>query len=153
MITTNILDANGNVIGTIDFEDGTPQDVIDAAVALYTYRPPQIPTINLVAGSIQQAVQFGQTLIFKFAAQNVLNGITQSGKTIAVAQYLQTLGFYLNSGSLYAAITEIQNLLADTSSTKASLAPFVTNDALYAYLNSIQQYLQIQVTPNPNPGS
>lgn len=145
----DILDVNGNVIGQIELPDDSTSDQIAAALAIYTYQIPIVPVAQVVANSISAAATFGNQLIFQFAANNVLTGITQAGKTIPVALYLQTLGYYLRSGSLYAAITEIQNLIADTSDAKAALSPFITNAILYNYMNQIQVYLNAPVTPNP----
>jgi hypothetical protein len=145
----NILDANNNVIGTLELPDGTDQSVIDELLSLYTYVPPTPTASQIVTNSIAAASQFGQQLIVQYAAGNVLSGITQAGKTIPVATYMQTVAYYLNSGSLYAAITEINTMIADTSSTKTSLSPFVTNNILYTYLNKIQTYLGLPLTPNP----
>lgn len=145
----NILDSNGNIIGTLEFPDGTSQDVIDAALAIYTYVPPTTPLVQKVASSIQAAAEFGQDLMRQYAAENVLMGITPAGATPAVANYLQVIVYYLNTGSLYAAIGQLNTMIADTSAAKTSLSPYVTNERLYAYLNMIQIYLGIQVTPNP----
>ncbi len=145
----NILDANGNIIGTLEVPDNTDSDTVNEMLALYTYVPPTPTPVQLVSNSIAEAMEFGQSLVIQFAAQNVLAGITQSGKTIAVATYLQPLGYLLNSGSLYAAISVINSIIADTSSTKANLSPFVTNDILYSYMNQIQTWLNIALTPNP----
>jgi hypothetical protein len=106
---------------------------------------------EIVSDILQQAQYFGANMSLQFATQNMLAGITQSGKTIAVATYAQTLAYYLQTGSLYAAITEINTMIADTSSIKTALSPFVTNSILYSYLNQIQAYLGI--VPTANPGS
>jgi hypothetical protein len=145
----NILDANGNIIGTLEVPDGTDPTVVSEMLALYAYVPTAMSSVQIVSNSISQAMQFGQGLIIQFAAQNVLSGITQSGQTIAVATYLQPLGYLLNSGSLYGAITVINSLIADTSTTKTNLAPFVTNNILYNYLNQIQTWLGLPLTINP----
>ena len=147
----NILDANGNVIGTLEVPNGTDSSVITEMLALYTYVPPAPNPTTLVSNAMTQGMQFGQSLVVQYAAQNVLAGITQAGQTIAVATYLQPLGYLLNSGSLYGAITEINNLIADTSTTKTNLAPFVTNNILYSYLNQIQAWLGLPLTANPGP--
>jgi hypothetical protein len=95
------------------------------------------------------AQTFGQGLINQYAAQNIVAGITQAGQTLAVQSYLNLLADMLYTGSLYGAIQVIEQLIADTSSTKTSLSPFVTNTILYTYLNQIQTYLGVALTPNP----
>jgi hypothetical protein len=104
-----------------------------------------------IQAAIQAAMTFGQQLIVQYSAQNVAAGITQAGQTQAVANYLGPMINYLITGSLYAAIDQINTYIADTSSTKQGLSPYVTNDILYAYLNEIQTFLKITLTPNPGP--
>lgn len=98
---------------------------------------------------VAAATSFGQKLVVQYAAQNVAAGITQVGKTLALITYMSTLSVCLNTGSLYEAINQINIMIADTSDTKANLSPFVTNDILYTYLNLIQTYLSVPLTPNP----
>ena len=81
--------------------------------------------------------------MLQYAANNVLLGITQAGQTQAVANYLQQTLLYLQSGSLYAAIAQINIYIADTSSTKAALSPYVTNAVLTSFKNQIQAWLGI----------
>ena len=76
-------------------------------------------------------------------------GITQAGQTLPVMNYMAQLTLCLSTGSLYEALTQIGTMIADTSSTKTSLSPFVTNDILYTYLNLIQTYLGLTLTLNP----
>lgn len=106
-------------------------------------------TQQIVQASIQNAQTFGNNLLLEFAADNVLAGITQAGKTIPVSDYLENAYNYLSAGSLYAGIQEINTLIADTSDDKTNCAPFITNDVLYNYMNKIQTYLGIPLTSNP----
>jgi hypothetical protein len=108
-----------------------------------------LPIETIIQRSISNAQNFGNSLLLEYAAQNVLAGITQAGQTIPVSNYLANLYNYLSAGSLYAGIQEINNLIADTSDAKAALSPFLTNDIMYTYLNKIQTYLGIPLTPNP----
>lgn len=135
----------------MELPDGTDQSTINEYLALYTYSNPPPTSVEIVSASINNAAEFGQDLIVQFAVQNVLAGITQAGKTIAVANYLMPVSYYMNTGSLYAAINEINSLIADTSDAKSALSPFITNQILYDYLNKIQSYLEIPITPNPGP--
>lgn len=109
------------------------------------------PTLQeRIGNSISLAAVFGNSLIVEYASSNVLQGITQAGKTQIVADYLRDLAYYLGNGSLYAAIAKMMDMIADTSDTKTSVSPYVTNDLLYTYLNKIQTYLEITLTPNPD---
>lgn len=112
---------------------------------------PTGPTpLQVAIASVEAAVEFGQNLINQFAAQNALAGITPSGKTGPVLSYTMNLSQCLYTGSLYAAISVLEGMLVDTSSAKNACSPFITNDIIYTYLNSIQTYLEIPLTPNPN---
>lgn len=102
-----------------------------------------------IQASISLAAAYGSNLSVEYATSNVLQGITQAGKTQIVADYLRNLAYYLSNGSLYAAIAEINLLIADTTDAKTAVAPYVTNSILYIYLNKIQTYLQIPLTPIP----
>lgn len=145
----DILDAGGNIIGQLEFPDGTSQDAIDEALVVYTFVPIVPTLVQQVSISIQAATMFGQSLMRQYAAENVLMGITPAGLTPGVAAYLQTLVYYLTTGSLYAAMGQMNTMIADTSTTKTSLSPYVTNARLYTYLNLIQTYLNIPLTTNP----
>ena len=117
--------------------------------------PPQAAsaqaTVDIYTQLVQNAITFGQALIVQFATQNVMAGITQAGKTQAVLTYSSDLYTYLTTGSLYVALSEIETMIADTSDEKVALAPFISNAILYGYLNQIQLYLGVPVTPNPGP--
>jgi hypothetical protein len=107
--------------------------------------------MQIAIASIQAASDFGESIIVQFAAQNALAGITQAGQTQAVINYTLNLSQCLYTGSLYAAIDALNVMLQDNSPTKQALAPFVTNDVIYTYLNAIQSYLEIPLSVNPGP--
>jgi hypothetical protein len=102
-----------------------------------------------IQAAINAATDFGNSLIVNYSVQNVLLGISQSGMTQAVTDYGANLQRYLTNGTLYAAIDELNTLIA--AGAPSNLAPYVTNDILYSYLNQIQTWLEIAVTPNPGP--
>lgn len=132
----------------ISTADQTATNTYWSSLTSTSFAPTQAQQIQ---AAIQAAMTFGQQLIVQYSAQNVAAGITQAGQTQAVANYLGPMINYLITGSLYAAIDQINTYIADTSSTKIGLSPFVTNDILYSYLNQIQTYLKITLTPNPGP--
>lgn len=92
-----------------------------------------------VDNKIRQALDFGQKLIIEYAAENVLLGITQQQKTREVLLYLQNLLLFLQTGSLYEAIKEIDNLLQNIPS---NLYPFVTEQRLQQCKQKILNFLQ-----------
>lgn len=142
-MTRDILDAQGNVIGSIEIDDSAD---ITSQLNLYTYQVPSLSQTDVVQQLVQSAMTFGAKLMVEYAAQNILLGITQAGKTGDVMSYLQPVLGPITTGSLYTAVQQIDVLLADTSLVKAALAPFVTNDVLTTYKNKIQDYLCIPRT-------
>ena len=110
-----------------------------------------IPDLAYYQDLLSQATIFGNQLVNLFAATNASNGIAAAGKTGAVLSYTSNLYLAMSTGSLYLAISIIDGMIADTSATKTNLAPFITNDILYSYLNQIQTWLEIPLTPNPGP--
>lgn len=78
---------------------------------------PQIETQIM----IQTAILGVNQIMVQFAAQNVLLGITQAGKTQLIADTLTNVLGYGQTGSLYCAITALQNIeLTD------EMSPFLT---------------------------
>ena len=68
-------------------------------------------------------------------------GISAAVKTRAVSDYLRNLGVYLKEGSLYAAIEEIDALIA--AGIPSSVEPFVTSEKLTVTKDKIKSYLGI----------
>lgn len=133
----------------------SPQPGIGWTFDNINWNPPNTPAaaqtaVQIYTTLVNNAVAFGQSLTIQFATQNVMAGITQAGQTQAVLTYASDLYTYLSTGSLYVAISEIESMIADTSSEKTSLAPFITNAILYSYLCQIQGYLGITLTPDPD---
>lgn len=88
---------------------------------------------------INESSVFGRTMILDFMVENVELGITQAGKTIPVADYLFNLQRYVESGSLYAAIAEIDRLT--NAGVPADLNPFVTAQRLATYKTRIIAFI------------
>jgi hypothetical protein len=100
----------------------------------------QLPLEAVVKQSIINAINFGQNLIVEFATENVLMGITQAGKTKEVSDYLIDVMRYLQSGSLYGVINEVDRLLAE--GVPSDLSPFITPNRLSQFKSRIVHYLQ-----------
>lgn len=104
----------------------------------------QIPQITIQSTPIIQikiieAIKYGQNLIVEFAAENVMSGITQAGKTKDVADYLQDVTRYLQTGSLYEVINEIDRLIQ--YGVPLELEPFVTVDKLNDFKQKVVGFL------------
>lgn len=99
----------------------------------------QYETTQMVMAKIEAAVQFGNTLMIKFASENVLMGITQAGKTKAVADYLADATRYIQTGSLYEVVHEIDRLLGE--GVPSDLSPFITASRMNQIKEDILDYL------------
>ena len=93
----------------------------------------------VVNKKITASIEFGTKILIQFATENVLMGITASGRTIEIVQYLTNLRNYVITGSLYAAVTEIDNLLADPD--LGDYSPFVTEARLNYYKDRLVAFL------------
>jgi hypothetical protein len=115
-----------------------------AAIDLTAYNTAIAPTpTQVVEKKISDAKDFGESILKEFATENVLMGITQAGKTEAVTRYLHFVEHYIEQGSLYAAINEINTKL--TEGIPAELSPFVTTARITVFLNKIKVYLGITI--------
>ena len=100
------------------------------------------PTMQeIVTNKINDAIAFGNQLIIAASVENVLLGITQAGKTKEVSDFLNNMQVYLRSGSLYAAIDEINNLLE--SDLPSELSTYVSIARLNEYKTKIRTFLGI----------
>jgi hypothetical protein len=84
------------------------------------------------------ARQFGQTIIDEFAAENVLLGITQAGKTGFVRKACREVTDALMTGSLYDALTEVRALPPEVKDPV-----FLSDVRLLALVNRVEDYLKI----------
>ncbi len=131
----------------ISVPHGTPQaNVYGTINSMPVSVPAASPLTKAIAANVD-AQDFGQSIINQFAASNYLNGI--SGTTeLAVLAYCQALAFALWTGSLYAALNIMTGMLADSSPNKAACSPFVTNAIIISYMNQIQSFLGVPLTPS-----
>lgn len=118
-------------------EDYKLANNLDALIESFEEELPVIPVD--FAAIVKSAIDFGNELIIGFAAENVSMGITQAGKTKAVADYLVNVTRYAQTGSLYEVINEI-NRLSDAG-LPSELAPFITQTRLDAFKQKIVNYL------------
>lgn len=88
---------------------------------------------------ITAAIEFGNRLVIEFAADNVALGITQAGKTKEVVDYCNNMLRYIQSGSLYEVIHEVDALI--NAGIPGNLAPFVTQEKLEMFKQKIIDFL------------
>jgi hypothetical protein len=98
------------------------------------------PPLKVVSEIVQNARLFGDSLVVTFSAENILMGITQAGKTKVVSDYLADLSRYIQTGSLYEAVNEIDRLVS--LGIPESLSPFITLERMDIFKNKIVSYLQ-----------
>ena len=95
------------------------------------------PTLK-IQEVIENAITYGNRLLVEFAAENVLLGITQAGKTSEVMNKLTSVSDAVSTGSLYEAVSRIKAIpLSDYDST------FITMARLVLFANKIESYLGI----------
>lgn len=136
METRDILDANNNVIGSVSLPEGTSEEEWTRVTRAYV---PRVPSLNeMVEATIQRAMTFGAGLIKKFAAENVLLGITQAGMTATVRTNLAQVITCLQTGSLYDAIAQVKAVPAESKD-----ATFITDARLLSFVNEIERYLGV----------
>jgi hypothetical protein len=114
------------------------QQDLDAIAAIVASHDPSSPNewaIQIISG----AINFANGLIIEFAGENVAMGITQAGKTKAVADYLADLMRYAQSGSLYEVVNEIDRLIL--AGLPVDLEPFITETRMLAFKQRILDYL------------
>lgn len=90
---------------------------------------------------INKAITFGAQLTIEFASDNVLNGITQAGKTRLIADACQKAFYYLSTGSLYEARAEMLSI-----TLTSDMAPFLTRSRVIDFVNKIETYLGLPLT-------
>lgn len=95
--------------------------------------------IKYVQGLVENSMAFGLQLIADFATENVLMGITQANKTKEVADYLSDVMRYLQAGSLYEVINEINSL--NTVGHPTTLAPFITTERMNQFKQRVVDFL------------
>lgn len=119
METRNILDYLGNIIGELSLPEDTSEE--QWALALMAYSQPPVSAQIITQNKIQNAINGFNTILIQYVASNVLSGITQQGKTQLIADALADVQRYGQSGSLYAAITALQQV-----DITPEMAPFLT---------------------------
>lgn len=143
-MTRDILDKDGNVMGQLTLPDETTEEGWAAALSIYSAGPAAPPSLTLqeiIQRKIAAAIQFGNQFIVDAATENVIQGITQAGKTKEVSDFLSAIVRYLREGSLYAALAEIDFLVAN--GIPEGISPWVTVDKLQAAKIRIQIFLGI----------
>lgn len=107
-------------------------------ITLATFAP---TIIDIATAKLDEATVFGAGLIRIVTIENIAMGITVYNKTKEVSDYLRAVQRYLQSGSLYAAMEEIDRLIG--IGIDPNLAPFVTEARMFNNKTKIKQFLGI----------
>lgn len=89
-----------------------------------------------IRAAVTNAISFGQKLLVDFASENVEMGITQDNMTKTVRQAMSEVASAIQSGSLYDAIDEIDEIPAEAKDGK-----YITDERLAVYKQKILDYL------------
>jgi hypothetical protein len=122
----------------------TSQEAYDAHVSALEerYNAWQTALTQLgIESIVSDATRFGQGLLISFAAENVLMGITQEGKTGEVMDKLSAVLPAVQAGSLYLAIERIRAIPPSSYDTK-----YVTAARLLQFVNKIEGYLGMSLS-------
>lgn len=103
---------------------------------------------NQIKAVVNNAMNFGSNLIFEFATENVLLGITQLGLTSHVRRTCVEVVSALTTGSLYDAIDEIKKISPDSLD-----ANILTPERVLVFRNKIEQQLGIPLATVWNEGA
>ncbi len=119
-------------------EDGSLEITENAATKAALAQQDAIASLQR---AITSAMSFGQQLMTKFAAQNVMLGITQDGKTGEVLNKMAPVISALQSGSLYEAIARAKAIDPADYDTK-----YVTHARIYSFVNELEAYLGLPLS-------
>jgi hypothetical protein len=115
----------------------TEENLLELTTIIENHQP-QLPQ-KIAEDSVEKAIIFAQHLTINFAAENVVMGITQAGKTKEVSDFLADVTRYAQTGSLYEVINELDSLVA--AGLPQELEPFVTETRLNTFKNKIIEHL------------
>lgn len=135
----NITDINGNAIGIGWFYSPITNSFYPPLLG-YVY-PVTLPSNSIYQNLVSSAINFGNYVITQMNADAASAGIYQAGQTVTWLTYLQPLYLCLQNGFLFDAINEFTILIADQSTTKTSLSPYITNTNLTSYQTLVQNWV------------
>lgn len=135
--TIQYIETVGNDISIYFSEELSSEDEDTLSDVVDDHQP--ITIHNIIDQKIKESTAFGKSIIDEFTVENVLLGITQAGKTRALSDYCHKLVHYISTGSLYAAVEQIDAMIA--AGLDPSLSPFITEARLLSYKSKIVDFL------------
>lgn len=130
-MTRNILDKDGNIIGTLTLDDSTPEDVWTARLADYLGPPaPPEPTPEQLA---KQAMDFGMDIIAQIGAESEVNSLT-TDQMVQLIQLGGPIQLMLMTGAIGTALITMQN---------TDFTGILPADLVQKYVSLLQAYLGV----------
>lgn len=115
------------------------EEQIDLVIGAFN----QLTPLKQVQQIVQNAINFGNQIIFDFTVENVLLGITQLGLTTHVRKVTTEIITALTTGSLYDAIVEVKALHPDDLDSD-----ILTPARLLKFRNKLEAYLGLPLSEN-----
>jgi hypothetical protein len=134
----NVLIAGDNIVCVFTEDlNQTDIEILDGIIAYHMGN-----SLLFYENIVSKSVEFFNNMMINCAAKNVLEGITQAGKTRDVADYLKDAMRYGQSGSLYEVVNEIDRKISEGIPTE--LSPFITDEKLLDMKNKALTFLNNQ---------
>lgn len=135
LISSITISGDNIDIETYDELSTSDETTLSSLIASHT-TPDPTASVNK---ALENAMEFGHKLLLDFSTQNVLNGITQAGKTKEVLNYLINVKSAIDTGSLYVAVAEIDDLIL--AGVPVDLDPFINETILNTFKARIIAFL------------
>lgn len=131
MINRNIVNYLGEIVGTIEFPNGTDESVISGKLAELA-APPKVATMQeIVSAKILQYERTAPELLREIKVTNTLSGITDA----------QSAQMFVDFGDLLLAVREGAFPTALYIATHKSPSGFVTQMVLDSWIAKIKQFI------------
>ena len=139
--TTSIVSIEINTVTSL-IRIRSRQEIYSGALAqLDAIVPAAQPTQEIVETSIRDAINFGQNVIIKFAAENVVLGVITANMTQTLRNNTLQVLNALQIGALYDAIAEIRAIPEGNRDDT-----FLTDARMLQVINDIETYLGIPLS-------
>lgn len=92
----------------------------------------KIEASTIADKKVKKAIKSANNIISKFCAENIVLGITQAGKTKLIADVLQDVFYYAQTGSLYECLSAM-----DAITITPEMSPFLTENRRTELKNKI----------------
>lgn len=141
-----ILNSLGEELGTLQFPEGTPEEVWQKALGAYIV--PEVSIDDRINAAIERAVDKGKEIFNRIRLENIKLGIEASvigdrPATDVVLERGSLIMSALNSGSTKAAIRYCLNFPEDQKDPT-----FINNSRLLSIINELEEFHGMPLTPS-----